>query len=80
MDRFDLEGLTNTEIMKVLFREKIIQSKEPDFIYKNPSPIRSLDFSKTEGLLLGVAIGDALGNTSENLNPIWGINIRLYPV
>jgi ADP-ribosyl-[dinitrogen reductase] hydrolase len=34
-----------------------------------PEPHSGVDFDRLEGMLLGLAIGDALGNTSESMNP-----------
>ncbi len=65
----NLDGLSNLEIMKMLFKDNIIKSKEPDFIYENNPIVKSVDFSKIEGMLLGIAIGDSLGNTSESMMP-----------
>ena len=65
----NLDGLSNLEIMKMLFKDNIIKSKEPDFIYENNPIVKSVDFSKIESMLLGIAIGDSLGNTSESIMP-----------
>ena len=38
----------------------------PDWLAQPPTPIpASLSFDRIEGMLLGLAIGDALGNTTE---------------
>ena len=58
-------SLSNTQIMKELFEDGIIDSDEPAFIYKKPALINPINMSKVEGMLLGNAIGDSLGNTSE---------------
>ncbi len=58
---------SNTEIMRSLFRDKVIRSEEPAFIYKAPKRF-PVAFSRIEGMLLGIAIGDSLGNTSELLS------------
>ena len=34
-----------------------------------PEPVMDLDFARIEGMLLGIAIGDALGNTTESQRP-----------
>ncbi len=34
-----------------------------------PSPAGAVDFDRVRGMMLGLAIGDALGNTSESLSP-----------
>ncbi len=40
------------------------------FLYQAPSSLpEDWDFGRVEGMLLGLAIGDALGNTTESLRP-----------
>ena len=65
----ELSGYSNLEIMKKLFKEDIIKSKEPSFIYETKPKIKLTRFSKIEGMLLGIAIGDSLGNTTESMMP-----------
>ena len=65
----ELGGYTNLEIMKKLFKDGIIKSNEPSFIYGTQRKTKLAGFSRIEGMLLGIAIGDALGNTTESMMP-----------
>jgi ADP-ribosylglycohydrolase len=65
----DLSGYSNLEIMKKLFKDEVIKSKEPGFIYETRPKAKFAEFSRIEGMLLGIAIGDSLGNTSESMTP-----------
>ncbi|MDI9611114.1 MAG: ADP-ribosylglycohydrolase family protein, partial [Archaeoglobales archaeon] len=48
-------------IMNVLFDEELLPIERSELLYKDPPPIECIRFKKLEGLLLGTAIGDALG-------------------
>ncbi len=63
---YNFEGLSNEEIARTLFRDGVIAAGEPAFIYERP-PMMPFDPSRIEGMLLGIAIGDSLGNTSESM-------------
>ena len=63
----ELSGYPNLEIMKKLFKDRVIKSNEPSFIYETQRKTKLAGFSRIEGMLLGIAIGDALGNTSESM-------------
>lgn len=58
----------NLEIMKNLFSKGYINANEPEFLYKQTA-IPAVSVKKIDGLLLGIAIGDALGNTTEIQTP-----------
>ena len=58
----------NTNLVKELYSSGKINAKEPRSIY-GPVPPIAVDTDKVEGMLLGVAIGDALGGTSEWMSP-----------
>ncbi|MCL5434387.1 MAG: ADP-ribosylglycohydrolase family protein [Candidatus Marsarchaeota archaeon] len=62
-------GYSNSEIMKKLFKDGIIKSNEPSFIYRTKPKAKLVGFSRIEGMLLGIAIGDSLGNTTESMTP-----------
>jgi hypothetical protein len=52
--------------------ETLIANSQIDFVRgpifdTPPSPLPDLDFDRIEGMLLGIAIGDGLGNTSEGM-------------
>ena len=65
----ELHGYSNLEIMKRLFKDGIIKSNEPSFIYETKPKAKLVGFSRIEGMLLGIAIGDSLGNTTESMTP-----------
>jgi ADP-ribosylglycohydrolase len=65
----ELSGYSNLEIMKKLFKDGAIKSNEPSFIYETRPKAKLAGFSRIEGMLLGIAIGDALGNTTESMTP-----------
>jgi ADP-ribosyl-[dinitrogen reductase] hydrolase len=57
----------NLEKLRWLFRLKRIDLKEDTLIYGQPSQMSGPpDFDRVEGMLLGLAIGDALGATTES--------------
>jgi ADP-ribosylglycohydrolase len=61
---------TNGEILERLFRERAIRLVRGPIFDQNPAPLPvDFDFSKVEGMMLGLAVGDALGNTSEGQLP-----------
>jgi ADP-ribosyl-[dinitrogen reductase] hydrolase len=61
---------TNREILERLFREGGINLVRGAIFDRVPPPLPAeFDFSKVEGMMLGLAIGDALGNTSEGQLP-----------
>lgn len=64
-----LDKYSNLEITKKLFKDRIIKSEEPGFIYETKLKSKLIEFSRIEGMLLGIAIGDSLGNTSESMTP-----------
>ena len=66
--RKDFATMSNTEIMRKLYRLKLINAREPRFVYDKPK-VELTDLSRIEGMLLGIAIGDALGNTTEFVPP-----------
>jgi ADP-ribosylglycohydrolase len=65
----NLSGYSNLEMMKKLFKDGIIKSNEPSFIYGTKPKAKLVGFSRIEGMLLGIAIGDSLGNTTETMTP-----------
>ena len=65
----ELKGYSNLEIMKKLFKDGVIKSNEPSFIYETQQKVKLAGFSRIEGMLFGIAIGDALGNTTESMMP-----------
>ncbi len=69
----NLEGgpsVSNCELLRRLLVEKAICLDPAELLDRHPGPLPwSLDFDRVEGMLLGLAIGDALGNTSEGQTP-----------
>ena len=60
---------SNTEILKWLFEKKSINALEWKDIYIGHIRPQKVNTDRVVGMLLGVAIGDSLGNTSEILTP-----------
>ena len=61
---------TNRATLKRLFAEKAIDLQESPILDQGPSlPRLGVDFDKVEGMLLGLAVGDALGITTESRLP-----------
>jgi ADP-ribosyl-[dinitrogen reductase] hydrolase len=62
--------LDNTALLHSLLSQGQIALQEAPFLAQAPLPMPAgWDFARAEGMLLGLAIGDALGNTSESLLP-----------
>jgi ADP-ribosylglycohydrolase len=62
--------MTNTQILNNLFAEEKIKIQRGKIFNRKPSRGKlSEDFDHIEGMMLGLAIGDSLGNRSEAMNP-----------
>jgi len=62
--------MKNEFILKCLFKTKSINLEEGTILaYNPPGKSGDFDFDKIEGMLLGLAIGDALGATTEGMPP-----------
>ena len=62
--------IENTDLLNYLFSENRIKCKKTGIFSKDPAPLpKDFDFDRIEGMLLGLAIGDSLGNTTESLLP-----------
>ncbi len=62
--------MDNTQLLKELMVNKKIRIQQSPVLHQTPTPLpASFGYEKIEGMLLGIAIGDALGATSEGLNP-----------
>lgn len=69
-DPGDLLASSNRVVLDRLFAEKGICLEKGSLFGQARGPMpASLDFDRIEGMLLGLAIGDALGNTTENQTP-----------
>lgn len=62
--------IDNTLLLKDLLAQGKIRLRDSQILHQSPPPLpKSLAFQKVEGMLLGLAIGDALGATSEGKQP-----------
>ena len=62
--------LSNRATLDHLFDEEGIDLQRSPFLHQVPPALGpSMDFDKVEGMLLGLAVGDALGVTTEGLLP-----------
>jgi ADP-ribosylglycohydrolase len=62
--------MTNRELLQYLFDRDLIDIRRGELFDIEPGPLsHEVGFDKVEGLMLGLAVGDALGNTSEGLLP-----------
>jgi ADP-ribosyl-[dinitrogen reductase] hydrolase len=62
--------MTNKELLDFLFKTRQIDLKHGLIFDESPGPMpKDFDFGRIEGLMLGLAIGDALGNTTEGMRP-----------
>ncbi|MBI5116314.1 ADP-ribosylglycohydrolase family protein [Candidatus Poribacteria bacterium] len=60
----------NRKTLEWLFEKQKIDIKRGRIFDTSPPPMPGVsDFDRVEGMMLGLAIGDALGNTSEGLHP-----------
>jgi ADP-ribosyl-[dinitrogen reductase] hydrolase len=58
--------IDNTQLLQDLFSQKRIALENASFLSVIPDALpKDWDFERVEGMLLGLAIGDALGNTTE---------------
>ncbi len=62
--------IDNTQLLMNLVANKKIRIHDGRILKQSPAPLpNAFSFDKVEGMLLGIAIGDALGATSEGLKP-----------
>lgn len=62
--------MTNSETLHALFQDGSIRACRSPLLSSVPAPLPpDFDFSRVEGMMLGLAVGDALGATSEGLPP-----------
>ncbi len=60
----------NQEILKALFRDGKIKIKRGAVFDTDPNPMPpDFEFDRFAGMMLGLAVGDALGNTTEGMVP-----------
>lgn len=66
----DTPLLDNTQLLRHLMVNKLIRLHDGQILNQTPNPLpANCKYEKIEGMLLGIAIGDALGATSEGLKP-----------
>jgi ADP-ribosyl-[dinitrogen reductase] hydrolase len=64
------DEMTNRETLEELFQTNEIDIRRSGLFDLDPEPLpRSFDFDRIEGMMLGLAIGDALGITTEGTIP-----------
>jgi ADP-ribosyl-[dinitrogen reductase] hydrolase len=62
--------IDNTNLLQNLIDQRIIRLNDSEILHHQPEPLPlDFDIGKVEGMLLGVAIGDSLGATSEGKSP-----------
>lgn len=62
-----MQMIDNTNLLRHLFTNGTIRLRDSELLYRPPPPLPdSFRFEKVEGMLLGLAIGDALGAPSEH--------------
>jgi len=65
-----LTVIDNAPLLRDLIAKKRIRLRDSPVLHQIPAPLPdSFTYEKIEGMLLGLAIGDALGATSEGLKP-----------
>jgi ADP-ribosyl-[dinitrogen reductase] hydrolase len=70
-------NLDNANLLHDLLEKKIIRLHDSQFLHMSPDPLPiDFDYGKVEGMLLGTAVGDSLGATSEGKSP--GERNQLY--
>ena len=58
------------QLLKTFLDEETIALNEAELLWQPPQTMPgTTTFNRIEGMLIGLAIGDALGNTSESINP-----------
>jgi ADP-ribosylglycohydrolase len=62
--------IDNTGLLQDCIANSLIRLHDADVLHRAPGPLPSeFDFQKVEGMLLGLAIGDALGAPTEGMLP-----------
>jgi ADP-ribosylglycohydrolase len=70
MEGYDDGLLSNGEILDRLFADGLIRLQRGPIFGETPTPLPpTVRFDRAEGLLLGLAVGDGLGNTTEGQLP-----------
>jgi ADP-ribosylglycohydrolase len=62
--------IDNQPLLHQLFNSGRVRAENAPLLWSAPAPLPAgLPFERVEGMLLGLACGDALGNTSESMKP-----------
>ena len=62
--------IDNFPLYEELLQRNLVEIEPADFLYSSPSCLPTgMDFDRVAGMMLGLAIGDALGNTTESMLP-----------
>ena len=62
--------MSNVELLERLFARGAIDLRRGEPLDRRPSPLpTTFDWDRIDGMMLGLAIGDALGNTTESMPP-----------
>jgi ADP-ribosylglycohydrolase len=60
----------NSQELEALIAARRVRLRNGEFLHRCPAPLPvGFDFSRVAGMMLGLAIGDSLGNTSEGMPP-----------
>lgn len=64
------EKTTSVDLLNLLLSDSTVRVQRAPLLRQVPDALpASLDFDRLEGMLLGLAIGDSLGNTTESMLP-----------
>jgi ADP-ribosylglycohydrolase len=68
--RYAFDMTTNRQELEDLLTTGRIRMQAGDLLNRDPAPLPTdFDFARVSGMMLGLAIGDALGNTTESMLP-----------
>ncbi len=65
----DAAPSVNRIILNWFFAKDVIRLRDAPFLHQSPTA-QTVPWDRVEGMLLGLAIGDALGNTTESQRPV----------
>ncbi|WP_457751536.1 ADP-ribosylglycohydrolase family protein [Thermococcus sp.] len=65
-------------IMEILFEKGLLEIERSRLLYSSPNSLNEIRLDKVEGLLVGIAIGDALGVPIEGKIPVRGEVVKGY--
>jgi len=62
--------MTNADTINALFERNAIAIRRGSLFDREPGPLNDVSIDRLEGMILGLAVGDSLGNTSEGQLPV----------